>query len=67
MFKKQEKEDKKEDKKEEKKEDKKEDKKEEKKEEVKSHEKGKFSAWIPLKPSHNCISAANGEETCTPK
>jgi hypothetical protein len=32
-----------------------------------SHENGKFSAWIPLKPSHNCISAANGKETCTPK
>ena len=34
---------------------------------VKSHENGKFIAWIPLRPSHNCISAANGEETCTPK
>jgi hypothetical protein len=42
------------------------DKKEDKKED-KTHVNSKYSVWIPLKPSHNCISAANGEETCTPK
>lgn len=41
--------------------------KKEDKKEVKSHENGKFSAWMPLQAAHNCISAANGEETCTPK